>query len=92
VETVEEFVESALNYMSAKEAFTAELVHTLELPPRNIKYVELKASTNGTTFNHIIVVHLMGENSFKSENLGKIKGLTLKTPNTLEIEFGEIKL
>ena len=92
MDTIEEFVESALNYMSAKEAFTRELVNTLELPPNNIKYVELNASTTGTTFSHKIVVHLVGSNSFKSENIRKIDGLTIKTPNILEIEYGEIKL
>ena len=78
--------------MSAKEAFTQELVKTLEIPPKNIKYVELKASTNGTTFNHIVVIHLTGSNSFKSENIAKVDGLVIRTPNTLEIEYGEIKL
>ena len=92
MKTVEEFVESALNYMSAKDSFTEELIRTLKIPPKNVKYIELKASTNGTTFNHIIVIHLVGENSFKSEDIAKIDGLTIKTPNTLEIEYGEIKL
>ena len=90
--TIEEFVEASLNYLSAKESFTQELVSLLEIPPNNIKYVELNASTTGTTFSHRIIIHLVGSNSFKSENLGKIKGLTIKTPNTLEIEYGEIKL
>lgn len=92
MKTIEEFVESSLNYMSAKEAFTRELVSTLELSPNNIKYVELNASTTGTTFSHKIVIHLVGSNSFKSENIRKIDGLTIKTPNILEIEYGEIKL
>lgn len=92
MKTIEEFVESSLNYMSAKEAFTRELVDTLELSPNNIKYVELNASTTGTTFSHKIVIHLVGSNSFKSENIRKIDGLTIKTPNILEIEYGEIKL
>ena len=92
MKTIEEFVESSLNYMSAKEAFTRELVSTLEIPPNNIKYVELNASTTGTTFSHKVVVHLIGSNSFKSENIKKIDGLTIKTPNILEIEYGEIKL
>lgn len=90
--TIEEFVESSLNYMSAKESFLQELVNTLEIPPNNIKYVELNASTTGTTFSHRVIVHLIGSNSFKSENLAKIKGLTVITPNTLEIEYGEIQL
>ena len=92
MKTIEEFVESSLNYMSAKEAFTRELISTLELSPNNIKYVELNASTTGTTFSHKIVIHLVGSNSFKSENIRKIDGLTIKTPNILEIEYGEIKL
>ena len=92
MKTVEEFVESALNYMSAKEAFTLELVRTLEIPPKNIKYVELKSLSNSTSFKHIIVVHLTGSNTFKSKNLAKVSGLTIRTPNTLEIEFGEVRL
>lgn len=92
MKTIEDFVEASLNYMSAKDSFTRELVNTLELPPNNIKYVELNASTTGTTFSHKVVVHLVGSNSFKSENIQKIDGLTIKTPNILEIEYGEIKL
>lgn len=92
MKTIEEFVEASLNYISAKESFTEELINTLELNPNNIKYIELNASTTGTTFSHKIVIHLIGSNPLKGENLAKIPGITIVTPNVLEIEYGEIKL
>lgn len=89
----DEFIEAALNYKSAEKAFVdEELCGKLDLSKNNIKNVKFRAISNDTSVSYKIVVELTGTNHLKSENLAKVKGVTIVTPKWLEIDCGEIDL
>ena len=92
MKTLNEFVESYLNYKSAESAFSAELCDTLKIKPTNIKYICITNAVKDTKFVQIVKIGLIGVNKIRSEDISKIKGLSIITPKTLEIEVGEIHL
>lgn len=76
----------------AKDEFKNKLIGILGISENHIRSIELKNSAEDTQLIQTIVVQLTGENRLKSEDLAKIKGLTIITPNTLEINAGEFDL
>ena len=94
MKSLERYVEATLDQKSAEVDFLGELNKTLEINPRNIKrvYVRNRQTEQLHALAQVVVVDLKGTNVLKSENLQKIKGLTIITPQTIEIEVGEILL
>ncbi len=94
MKSLERYVEATLDQKSAEVDFLAELSKTLEINPKNIKRVsvENRQTEQLHALAQVVLIDLRGTNVFKSENLQKIKGLTIITPRTIEIEVGEILL
>lgn len=92
MKTIDEFIEAQLNYATAAHDFKMELSKTLAIDVSHIKEVKVLPVANETSIKHMIQIHLTGANRFKSENVSKIEGLTIVTPNLLEIEVAEIQL
>lgn len=92
MKSLDEYVESYLNYKSAEKEFLDELCATLQLDLRHIKKIELKTVEQETKFLQIIKVSMMGENRLSADDISKIDGLSICTPNVIEIEVGEIHL
>jgi len=92
LKTLDEYVETYLNYRAAEVEFINELCDILKLDLSHIKRVEIKTVEQNTKILQKISIKLTGLNRLQSEDLSKIKGLTVVTPNTLEINAGEIHL
>ena len=92
MKSLEKYVESSLDLQSAEEELMTELNNILHIPRHHIKNICLESRLRGTAYVQIVVVYLLGKNSLRSEDLSKIKNLTVHTPNILEIEYGEIPL
>lgn len=90
--TIENFVEATLNWTSAETELKKELVNILHIPEHNIKSITLKNIAYDTKVLQTIVVELRGKNRLKGKDIQKINGLTIVTPNTLEIDAGELNL
>ena len=88
----EEFVEAALNYKSAKEAFIDDICSELDLSKSKIKNVEFVTDTESTSVRYFIWIELIGKNYIKSEKLSKMEGVTIVTPKWMKINCGEINL
>ena len=92
MKTLDEYVESNLNFKAAEVEFIDELCDLLKLDLSHIKNVEIKTVEKNTKILQKICIWLIGENRLHADDLSKIKGLTIVTPNVLEIEAGEIHL
>jgi len=92
VKSIDEYVECCLNFKSAEASFIEELCTTLKLDLSHIKKVELKTVERETKILQMISIRVTGENKLHSDDISKIKGLSIVTPNTLEIEVGEFPL
>lgn len=92
MKTIEDFVEASLNMASAETDLKKELVRVLHIPESNIKSIYLKNYATEDKFIQSIFVDLVGQNYLKSDDICKIKGLTVITPNQLMIDAGAIDL
>lgn len=90
--TIENFVEATLNWTSAESELKKELVAILHIPEHHIKSITLKNIAYDTKVLQTVVVELSGRNRFKGKDIKKIDGLSIVTPNTLEIDAGELNL
>lgn len=88
----DEFVEAALYYNSTKESFINELCSELGLPIHKIKSVEFKTYATDTKLHYSIHIELAGKFNLKAEDLAKTEGMTVITPNSLEIDCGVVDL
>ena len=92
MKTINEFIESKLNYASAARDFKKELAETLEIDVDKIKQIKVIPLASDTRVKYVIEIHLTGSNRFKAENVSKVEGLSIITPNRLEIEVWELNL
>lgn len=92
MKSLENFVECHLDLQSAEDDFVEELNNILHIPKDHIKKITVESRAVGSMFIQVVVISMWGNNHLKSEDLCKIKNLTVVTPNTLEIEYGEIHL
>ena len=92
MKTLDEYVESYLNFKSAEVCFIDEICDTLKLDQSRIKSIEMKTVERDTKILQIIMMRLVGENKIRSEDIAKIDGLSIITPNVIEIEVGAIHL
>ena len=92
MKSLENFVECHLDLQSAEDDFIEELNNILHIPKDHIKKITVESRAVGSMFVQVVVISLWGNNHLKSEDLSKIKNLTVVTPNSLEIEYGEIHL
>jgi len=89
---IENFVEATLNWTTAEEELKKELIGVLHIPEHHIKSITLKNIAYDTKVLQTIVVELSGKNKLKGKDISKIDGLSVVTPNTLEIDAGELNL
>lgn len=89
---IRNFVDAKLNYDAEVKNFKKELSDVLDIKESSIKYIELYNQTDSNKITQIIVIELVGNNRFKAENVANIKGLSIVTPNRIEIEVGDILL
>lgn len=92
MKSLDEYVEAYLNYKSAENEFINEFCELLKLDLNHIKKIELKTVEQDTKLVQVIKMSMVGENKLSSEDISQIKGLSIITPNVLEIEVGEIHL
>lgn len=85
-------MEASLDLNKVETLFLQELCSKLGISPINIKSVNLENWDEDTQIVQVISVELTGNNHFKSEDVAKIEGLTIITPNRLQIKAGEINL
>lgn len=90
--TIENFVEATLNWTSAENELRKELISKLHISENNIKQITLKNIATDTKVLQTVVVELRGVNHFKAKDICKIDGLSIVTPNRLEIDAGELNL
>jgi len=81
-----------MNLKVAQDCFIDELCDILGLDENHIKNIEFISKIQSTVMRQIVVVELFGVNRFKADDISKIKGLSIVTPNRLEIEAGEIPI
>ena len=89
---IKNFVDAKLNYDAEVKNFKKELSDVLDIKESSIKYIELYNQTDSNKITQIIVIELVGNNRFKAENVANINGLSIVTPNRIEIEVGDILL
>lgn len=89
---IKEYVDASLDLSKAEAQLISELHSRLGVSELNIKSISLDTIARETQFVQVVVVELTGNNHFKSEDLKNIDGLTIITPNRLEINAGEIDL
>lgn len=92
MESLSEYVECEMNLKVAQDCFIEELCDILGLDENHIKNIELISKIQSTVMRQIVVVELFGVNRFKADDISKIKGLSIVTPNCLEIEAGEFPI
>lgn len=90
--TINDFVEATLNLTTAENDLRKELVRKLHISESNIKSITLKNIATDNKVLQTVVVELTGINHFKGKDIKEINGLTIVTPNTLEIDAGELIL
>jgi hypothetical protein len=90
--SIENFVEATLNLTSAEIELKKELMNILHIPEHKIKSITLKNIAYDTKVLQTVVVELSGKNKLKGKDIQKIDGLSIVTPNTLEIDAGELNL
>ena len=92
MKSLNEYVESSLNYKSAECKFIDELCTMLNLDVTHIKNIRIMNTEKDTKILQIVQIQLRGTNKFRSDDISKIRGLSITTPNLIEIEAGEIHL
>lgn len=92
MKSLENYVECHLDLQSAEDDFIDELNNILHIPKNHIKKITVESRAIGSMFVQVVVISMWGNNSLRSEDLSKIENLTVVTPNTLEIEYGEFHL
>lgn len=92
MKSLDEYVEASLNYRSAEVEFIEELCDLLKLDLTHIKNVEIKTVEQETKILQKISIRMIGENKISSDDISKIKGMSIITPNVIEIDVGEIHL
>ena len=92
MEFIEEYVDATLNQKSAEERFLEKIGDMLGFNPNLVKHIGLVTYTNDTKIVQKISIDLIGSHRFRSEDLKDFKGLEIVTPNTIEINVGEIDL
>lgn len=92
MKSLEKYVEAQLDFISAESDFKAELCEILEIEPSNIFRISHSTYPEENLVKQVVTIQLIGINRIKSENVSKIKGLTIITPKTLEIEYSVIPL
>ena len=85
-------MDATLNQISAEKEFTDELCERFGVKPNNIKSIKLNNSANDTKVMQKIIINMIGINRFKSGDLKNYEGVTIITPNRIEIDVGEIDL
>lgn len=89
---VKEFVDASLDLSKAECRLVQTLYERLDVHPTNIKSISLKNTVRDTQVVQIVVVDLIGSNEFRSESFAGINGLTIVTPNRIEINASEMDL
>lgn len=92
MKSLNEFVESKLDFESAECEFINELCTMLNLDISHIKGITVKNVARRTKVVQVISIELTGTNKFSAEDVFQVKGMSIITPNTIEIEVGEIHL
>ena len=92
MKSIEKFVEAKLNLISAESELVNELCMTFGIGPGKVKSISLKNRPSDTSIVQIVTVKLTGNNRIRSEDMQKVDGMTVVTPNTIEFEVGEIHL
>lgn len=92
MKTIEDYVEAEMTLKYAKSDFLKELCDVLDIDKHHIKSVDLITFQRDNCFVYQIAIELIGTNRFSSEDVAKIKGLSVVTPNRLEIEYSEITI
>lgn len=92
MESLSDYVECEMNLKVAQDCFISDLCDILGLDETHIKNIELISKIQSTVMRQIVVVELFGVNRFKADDISKIKGLSIVTPNRLEIEAGEFPI
>ena len=85
-------MDATLNQISAEKEFTDELCERFGVKPNNIKSIKLNNSAKDTKVMQKIIINMIGINRFKSGDLKNYEGVTIITPNRIEIDVGEIDL
>ena len=89
---IKDYVDASLDLTKAETRLIEELHNRLNVDEGNFKSISLETVVRDTQFVQVIVIQLTGANSFRSEDLVGINGLTIITPNRIEISAGEIDL
>lgn len=89
---IKDYVDASLDLTKAETRLMEELHNRLNVDEGNFKSISLETVVRDTQFVQVIVIQLTGANSFRSEDLVGINGLTIITPNRIEISAGEIDL
>lgn len=89
---IKNFVDAKLNYDAEEKSFKTDLATALDIDETSIKSMYLYNRTDANKITQTLVIELRGRNTFKSENVAKIEGLSIITPNCIEIEVGDILL
>ena len=92
MEFIENYVQSRLDYESAELDLINNLEKTLGISPMNIKHIRLTNKIENSAIIQVLEIELIGTNSLRSEDIAKMKELTIVTPNTIQINVGEIHL
>lgn len=92
MEFISEYVQTRLDYESAERDFLENLEKVLKIPRQNVKDISFSNRIEGSSIIQVLEIDLTGSNKFRSEDIAKIKEMTLITPNCIQIDVGEIHL
>lgn len=92
MDSVKDYVEATLSLASAEKELLKDLCQVLGISEQNCKSISLKNVAKDTTVSQIIIVELVGTNRIKCKDISRIEGVTIVTPNTIEIAVGEFDL
>lgn len=81
-----------MDYESSEVYLLKKLTEMLGISPNNVKNISLRNVVNNSCIIQVLEIDLIGQNTFNSEDLSKINGLRIITPNTIQIDVGEIPL
>lgn len=90
MEIIREYIDTAKYLESLENELIDKLYDKIGLQQNHVKSVEVHTINNANTLNHKIIIKLIGINTFRSEDVAKIKGLAIITPNKIEIDGGMI--
>ena len=92
MKTLENYVESRLNFESAEKDFINELCDILDIGSHQIKTMRMRSSQTGNVIHQIIAIEFGGTIRMTDEQIAKIGKCNIILPHELEIEVGEIHL